>query len=153
MKIAKNVILCSKLIANLPSYHVYLILYTKKKFQVGGSFGVFFGGFFSDRIVTRLGLHSRLWVLSAFTMLSVPFAFLTLYTPVSPFPRSRNLTKLIFRKHSECNLKKTFQPITSWIMLLIYYFCAETWFAILFTVIIEVVKPEVKGIRYTRIKN
>jgi len=85
---------------------------------VGGSFGVFFGGFFSDRIVTRLGLHSRLWVLSAFTMLSVPFAFLTLYTP----------------------------PITSWIMLLIYYFCAETWFAILFTVIIEVVKPEVKGI-------
>ena len=30
MKITKNVILCSKLIANLPSYHVYLILYTKK---------------------------------------------------------------------------------------------------------------------------
>ena len=31
-------------------------------------------------------------------------------------------------------------------MLLIYYFCAETWFAILFTVIVEVVKPEVKAI-------
>ena len=50
---------------------------------IGGSFGVFFGGFLSDRIVTRLGLHSRLWVLSAFTMLSVPFAVLTLYTEVS----------------------------------------------------------------------
>ena len=51
-------------------------------------------------------------------MLSVPFAFLTLYT----------------------------EPVTSWVMLLIYYFCAETWFAILFTVIVEVVKPEVKAI-------
>ena len=55
----------------------------KKKFQVGGSFGVFFGGFFSDRIVAKLGLHSRLWVLSAFTLLSVPFACLTLYFEVS----------------------------------------------------------------------
>ena len=33
-------------------------------------------------------------------MLSVPFAFLTLYTPVSPFPRSRNLTKFSFHKNS-----------------------------------------------------
>ena len=31
---------------------------------VGGSFGVFAGGFLSDRLVTRLGLHSRLWLLS-----------------------------------------------------------------------------------------
>lgn len=85
---------------------------------IGGSFGVFFGGFLSDKLVNKLGLHSRLWVLSAFTMLSVPFAFLTLYT----------------------------EPVTSWVMLLIYYFCAETWFAILFTVIVEVVKPEVKAI-------
>ena len=54
---------------------------------VGGSFGVFFGGFFSDRIVKRLGLHSRLWVLSAFTLLSVPFACLTLYFEVSKFLR------------------------------------------------------------------
>ena len=35
MKITKNVILCSKLIANLPSYHVqYLILCTKKNFRL-----------------------------------------------------------------------------------------------------------------------
>ena len=52
---------------------------------VGGSFGVFFGGWFSDRIVTRLGLHSRLWVLSAFTLIAVPFSCLTLYLDVSIF--------------------------------------------------------------------
>jgi len=85
---------------------------------VGGSFGVFFGGFLSDRIVKRLGLHSRLWVLSAFTALSVPFACLTLY----------------------------FEPPTALVMLMLYYFCAETWFAILFTVIVEIVDQDVKGI-------
>ena len=31
-------------------------------------------------------------------------------------------------------------------MLLLYYFCAETWFAILFTVIVEVCNPNVKAI-------
>jgi len=85
---------------------------------VGGSFGVFFGGFFSDRIVAKLGLHSRLWVLSGFTLLSVPFACLCLY----------------------------FEPPTALVMLLLYYFCAETWFAILFTVIVEIVNPDVKAI-------
>jgi len=85
---------------------------------VGGSFGVFFGGFLSDRIVAKLGLHSRLWVLSAFTLISVPFACLTLY----------------------CT------PPTALVMLLLYYFCAETWFAILFTVIVEIVNQDVKAI-------
>ncbi len=31
-------------------------------------------------------------------------------------------------------------------MLILYYFCAETWFAILFTVIVEVVEADVKAI-------
>ena len=31
---------------------------------IGGSFGVFFGGWFSDLAVRRLGLYSRLWILS-----------------------------------------------------------------------------------------
>ena len=31
-------------------------------------------------------------------------------------------------------------------MLMLYYFCAETWFAILFTVIVEIVNPDVKAI-------
>ena len=31
---------------------------------IGGSFGVFFGGWFSDWAVKRFGMHSRLWILS-----------------------------------------------------------------------------------------
>merc|ERR1712062_425051 len=87
---------------------------------VGGSFGVFFGGWFSDRIVTKLGLHARLWVLSGFTLIAVPFSCLTLYL----------------------------NPPAALVMLLLYYFCAETWFAILFTVIVEIVNPEAKAISY-----
>ena len=39
-----------------------------------------------------------------------------------------------------------FQPPAALVMLLIYYFCAETWFAILFTVIVEIVNSEIKAI-------
>lgn len=85
---------------------------------IGGSFGVFVGGFLSDRLVKKLGLHSRLWVLSAFTLISVPFACLTLYL----------------------------EPPYALAMLLLYYFCAETWFAILFTVIVEIVNSDIKAI-------
>jgi len=83
----------------------------------GGSFGVFAGGFLSDRLVKRLGLHSRLWLLSACTFLSVPFSFGTLY----------------------------FSPPYAFVSLIIYYFFAETWFAVLFTVIVEIVSPEVRS--------
>ena len=38
------------------------------------------------------------------------------------------------------------QPPYALVMLLLYYFCAETWFAILFTVIVEIVEPSVKAI-------
>ena len=34
----------------------------------GGSFGVFAGGWISDRLVTKFGLHSRLWLLSVSTV-------------------------------------------------------------------------------------
>ena len=83
----------------------------------GGGFGVFFGGWFSDRIVQKMGLHSRLWVLGGFQLLATPFAVLVLYL----------------------------EPPGALVSLIAYYFCSETWFAILFTVITEICKPEVKS--------
>merc|ERR1712241_417640 len=84
----------------------------------GGSFGVFFGGFLSDRVVTKLGLHSRLWVLAVSQLLAAPVGVLVL--------------KL--------------EPPYALYCLLGYYFCAETWFAILFTVIVEIVSIEIRSI-------
>jgi len=84
---------------------------------VGGSFGVFFGGFFSDRLVPILGLPSRLWFLAACTLLAAPLAVGTLY----------------------------FEPPGAMYCLIAYYFLAETWFAVLFTVIVEIVEPEVRS--------
>jgi len=83
----------------------------------GGSFGVFAGGFFSDRVVSRLGLASRLWLLSLATLISSPIAAGTL----------------------------TIDPPGAMAALVCYYLFAETWFAILFTVIVEVVAPEVRA--------
>lgn len=83
----------------------------------GGGFGVFFGGWLSDRLVKKLGLHSRLWVLGAFQLLAAPWAALVLY----------------------------FQPPGALVCLIFYYFFSETWFAVLFTVITEVCQPQVKS--------
>jgi len=84
---------------------------------VGGSFGVFAGGYFSDRMVKYFGLASRLWFLSACTLLAAPLAVGTLY----------------------------FKPPEAMYCLIAYYFFAETWFAILFTVIVEIVDVEVRS--------
>jgi len=83
----------------------------------GGSFGVFAGGFFSDRLVKLLGLPSRLWLLSACTLIAAPLAVGTLHFP----------------------------PPGAFGCLIAYYFFAETWFAVLFTVIVEIVEPEVRS--------
>ena len=41
--------------------------------------GVVSGGFITDQLQKRFGLHSRLWVQSGFLILATPFAALTLY--------------------------------------------------------------------------
>ena len=41
--------------------------------------GVFAGGYISDLVVTRLGVHSRLWLLGVCTLLATPFSVLTLH--------------------------------------------------------------------------
>lgn len=83
----------------------------------GGSFGVFAGGFFSDRLVSKLGVHSRLWLLFVCTLLAAPLAVGTLHFP----------------------------PPGAFGCLIAYYFLAETWFAVLFTVIVEIVPPEIRS--------
>jgi len=84
----------------------------------GGSFGVVSGGYITDILQKKFGLHSRLWVQSGFLTLATPFAVLTLYL----------------------------EPPYCFIALALYYFCAETWFAILFTVIVEIVPQNTRGI-------
>ena len=46
---------------------------------LGGCVGVFAGGYISDLVVTRLGVHSRLWLLGVCTVLATPFSVLTLH--------------------------------------------------------------------------
>jgi hypothetical protein len=54
-----------------PDYNIGLWLTMCSIF--GGSFGVVFGGILSDFVVRKLGLHSRLWILSVST---VSFSYL-----------------------------------------------------------------------------
>ena len=65
----------------------------------------------------RLGLPSRLWLLSLATLLACPLAAATL----------------------------TLTPPAAMGALSTYYLFAETWFAVLFTVIVEVVPAEVRA--------
>ena len=76
------------------------------------------GGFITDKLQAKFGLHSRLWVQSGFLILATPFAALTLYL----------------------------RPPYCFIALALYYFFAETWFAILFTVIVEIVPSNTRGL-------
>jgi len=98
-----------------PCFNIGLWTFSASVF--GGSFGVFAGGFFSDRLVKFLGLHSRLWLLTVCTIIAVPFSVGTLYL----------------------------RPPWAFVCLIFYYFFAETWFAVLFTVIVEIVEPEVRS--------
>ena len=101
----------------------------------GGAVGVVSGGFITDKLQKKFGLHSRyhcqyqhqnqyenlyirLWVQSAFLVLATPFAALTIYL----------------------------EPPYCFIALALYYLFAETWFAILFTVIVEIVPANTRAI-------
>jgi len=84
----------------------------------GGSFGVFAGGFLSDIAVKKMGMHSRLWILAASQICAVPLSVGVL----------------------------SVEPPYMFVCLLFYYFFAETWFAVLFTVIVEIVPHSVKAV-------
>jgi len=85
---------------------------------IGGGCGVLMGGTLSDLLVKKMGIRSRLWLLGAFHIIATPFAVLTLYV----------------------------SPPWAFACLMGYYFFAETWFAILFTVILELVPENTRGI-------
>ena len=82
----------------------------------GGSFGVFAGGFFSDRftshhilsyliiipcrLVNHLGVHSRLWLLFVCTLLAAPLAVGTLhFPPPGAFGEFCQLTNGVYDVH------------------------------------------------------
>jgi len=85
--------------------------------MVGGSSGVLMGGILTDIVQKYLGLHSRLWMQTVFLLLALPFSALTLFL----------------------------EPPYCFISLMAYYFMSETWFAILFTVITEIVPAETRA--------
>jgi len=84
----------------------------------GGCVGVFAGGYISDLVVTRLGVHSRLWLLGVCTVLATPFSVLTLHL----------------------------DPPYAFATLIFYYFFAETWFSLVFTVLVEIVPASIRSV-------
>ena len=85
---------------------------------LGGCVGVFAGGYISDLVVTKLGVHSRLWLLGAATILAAPLSALTLYL----------------------------DPPYAFATLMFYYFFAETWFSLVFTVLVEIVPSSIRSV-------
>lgn len=83
---------------------------------VGGSFGVVFGGFISDRVVQRTGPHGRIWVLAASQILSAPFAAGVLFL----------------------------DPPYCYYSLLPNYIIGEMWVGVTLAVLVELVAPDVK---------
>jgi len=83
---------------------------------VGGSTGVVFGGFISDRVVQRTGPHGRIWVLVASQLLSSPFAAGVLY----------------------------FNPPYCYFSLIPNYIIGEMWVGVTLAVLVELVPSNVK---------
>ncbi|KMQ94409.1 protein spinster 1-like protein [Lasius niger] len=76
-----------------------------------GSIGVVVGGIISDKIVTKMGIRSRVACLAISQIIATPFAFGSVY----------------------------FNPLWAMITLGISYFFAEMWFGILFAIVVEIV--------------
>ncbi|CAL4234721.1 unnamed protein product [Meganyctiphanes norvegica] len=80
----------------------------------GGSLGVAVGGIVSDKLVKRLGLRARLYVLAASQLLATPFAIGVLYL----------------------------EPPGAFFSLLGAYIFAEMWFGVMFAVLMDLVPSE-----------
>nr|XP_022910814.1 uncharacterized protein LOC111421851 [Onthophagus taurus] len=82
-----------------------------------GGVGIVIGGVVSDKIVAKMGIRSRVAVLSISQLISTPFAFGSVY----------------------------FNPTWAMITLGISYFFAEMWFGILFAILVEIVPLQVRS--------
>ncbi|KAK3851121.1 hypothetical protein Pcinc_042206, partial [Petrolisthes cinctipes] len=84
---------------------------------IGGSLGVAVGGLVSDRLVKRIGIKARVYVLAGSQLLASPFAAGVLYFP----------------------------PPGAFFSLLGAYIFAEMWFGVLFAVLLELVSGSVQS--------
>ncbi|XP_069956159.1 uncharacterized protein [Cherax quadricarinatus] len=84
---------------------------------IGGSLGVTVGGFVSDKLVKRIGIRARLYVLAASQLIATPFAAGVLFFP----------------------------PPGAFFSLLGSYIFAEMWFGVLFAVLLELVPSTVQS--------
>nr|CAH0100929.1 unnamed protein product [Daphnia galeata] len=83
---------------------------------VGGSIGVVFGGFISDRVVKRTGPHGRIWVLALSQIISSPFAAGVLFL----------------------------EPPYCYFSLLPNYIIGEMWVGVALAVLVELVPADVR---------
>lgn len=82
-----------------------------------GSIGVVAGGIISDKFVKKMGIKSRVIVLSVSQLIATPFAFGSVY----------------------------FNPTWAMVTLGFSYFFAEMWFGILFAILVEIVPLQVRS--------
>lgn len=83
---------------------------------VSGSIGVVFGGFISDRVVSRIGFHGRVWVIIISQLAAAPFVFGVLFL----------------------------SPPWAYISLIPTYIIGEMWIPITLAVLVELVPAEVR---------
>ncbi|XP_043214141.1 MFS-type efflux pump MSMEG_3705-like isoform X1 [Amphibalanus amphitrite] len=83
---------------------------------VAGSIGVVFGGFISDRVVSRVGPHGRVWVIIISQLLAAPFVFCVLFV----------------------------EPPWAYISLIPVYIIGEMWIPITLAVLVELVPAEIR---------
>jgi len=95
---------------------------------------------FSDLAVRRLGMYSRLWILAAWLAVAKPCAVGGLLgEPDGMFYML--MVYYFFCKRQKANAKNGREISVSFLSR-----AAETWFAILFTVIVEIVPAEVRSV-------
>ncbi len=127
---------------------------------IGGCFGVFFGGWFSDFAIRRMGLYARLWILAACLVGAATQCWPCAWTrspSCRPWPLRSQLASC-FGSLTACSTCYSFitSSVSSSLSLCAnvdvravkapWAISAETWFSVLFTVIVELVPAPVRAV-------